>query len=68
MRTLRLSIAIQSHLSDALFEMSFNPDLAENRIRFVKTLINLYPNTDVEVSEDELNKIYREKILSLTEN
>jgi len=34
----------------------------------VKTLINLYPNTDVEVSEDELNKIYRERILSLTEN
>jgi len=67
MRTLRLSIAIQSHLSDALMEMDFNPEMAENRIRFVKTLINLYPNTDVEVEEAELNKIYRERILGLIE-
>jgi hypothetical protein len=67
MRTLRLSIAIQSHLSDALIEMDFNQDLAEKRIRFVKTLINLYPNTDVEVEEAELNAIYREKVLGLIE-
>jgi hypothetical protein len=67
MRTLRLSIAIQSHLSDALIEMDFNQDLAEKRIRFVKTLINLYPNTDVEVEETELNAIYREKVLGLIE-
>jgi hypothetical protein len=67
MRTLRLSIAIQSHLSDAAFEMNFNPEMAENRIHFVKTLINLYPNTDVEVEETELNAIYREKVLGLIE-
>ena len=67
MRTLRLSIAIQSHLSDAAFEMSFNTELEENRIHFVKTLINLYPNTDVEVEEAELTRIYRERILGIVE-
>ena len=67
MRTIKLSIAIQSHLSDAAFEMSFNPEMAENRIQFVKTLINLYPNTNVEVEEAELNKIYRERILGIVE-
>ncbi len=67
MRTLRLSIAIQSHLSDAAFEMSFNPEMAENRIHFVKTLINLYPNTDVEVEEAELTRIYKERILGIVE-
>jgi hypothetical protein len=67
MRTLRLSIAIQSHLSDAAFEMSFNPEMAENRIQFVKCLINLYPDTSIEVEESELNRIYRERILGLDE-
>jgi hypothetical protein len=67
MTTIKLSIAIQSHLSDALIEMDFNQELAEKRIRFVKTLINLYPDTSIDISEGELNKIYRERILGLVE-
>jgi hypothetical protein len=33
----------------------------------VKTLINLYPNTDVEVEEAELTRIYKERILGIVE-
>ena len=63
MGALKLSIAIQSHLSDAAIEIFYNPELAEKRIQFVKTLINLYPNIDINVEEDELNRIYRDKFI-----
>jgi accessory colonization factor AcfC len=66
MSKLRVSIAIQSHLSDAMMEMSFNPEQAERRIQFVKWLVNIYPDTNSYVDEDALNAIYRDKVLKLT--
>ena len=65
MSKLRVSIAIQSHLSDAMMEISFNPEQAERRIQFVKWLVNIYPDTNAYVDEDALNAIYRDKVLKL---
>jgi len=56
---------IQSHLSDAQFEMSFAPTRANNRINFVKWLINRryfinrYKNLDQYIEEDILNEEHR---------
>ena len=61
--TIRVSIAIQSHLSDAAIEMSFNPEQADRRIQFVKWLVMLFPDTSVQVEESELNEIYRNRVL-----
>ena len=61
--TIRVSIAIQSHLSDAAIEMSFNPEQANRRIQFVKWLVMLFPDTSVQVEESELNEIYRNRVL-----
>lgn len=62
MKDIRLSIVINSHLSDALIEMEFNPELSAKRIRFVKVLTNMFSDLNIRVTEDELNKIWKEKI------
>jgi hypothetical protein len=62
MRTISLNIVVNSHLSDSLIEVTFNPELAKDRIRFVKILINRYPNLDQRISEETLNKIWEEEI------
>jgi len=62
MRTISLNIVVNSHLSDSLIEVTFNPKLAKDRIRFVKILINRYPNLDQRISEETLNKIWEEEI------
>jgi len=41
----RVSLVIQSHLSDAMVEMGSNPTLAHERLSFVKYLIHHYSNT-----------------------
>lgn len=63
MKTITLSIVINSHLSDSLIEMSFNPELAKDRIRFVKILTHRFSDLNQRVSEDELNKIWKEEVI-----
>lgn len=62
MKTIPLQIVINSHLSDALIEISFNPQLAKDRIRFVKILTNRFPDLSERIEEDVLNKIWREEL------
>ena len=45
----KVSMIIQSHLSDASLEMSFNQELAAIRIDFVKFLVHTYPDTNVRI-------------------
>lgn len=52
----KVSMIIQSHLSDAALEMSFNPNQAELRINFVKFLVATYPNTNVEIDPHPIYK------------
>jgi len=56
---IRISTAISSHLSDAQHEISFAPKKANNRINFVKWILNRYPETEVHVKEEKLNEEYR---------
>jgi hypothetical protein len=62
MRTIPLQIVINSHLSDSLIEISFNPQLAKDRIRFVKILTNRFPDLSERIEEDVLNKIWQEEL------
>lgn len=62
MKGIRLQIVVNSHLSDSLIEMSFNPQLAAQRIRFVKVLTNMFQDLDQRIEEDELNRIWVENI------
>lgn len=62
MRTIPLQIVINSHLSDALIEISFNPQLAKDRIRFVKILTNKFSDLNERIEEDVLNKIWQEEL------
>jgi hypothetical protein len=43
--------------------MSFNPELAKERIRFVKILTHRFSDLNQRVSEDELNKIWKEEVI-----
>ena len=62
MRSIPLYIVVNSHLSDSLIEMGFNPELASQRIRFVKVLTNMFSDLSQRIEEDELNRIWDEKI------
>ena len=52
----RVSLIIKSHLNDAMHEMSFNlPGFnhqAQERLRFVKYLVHMFPDTDTEIDVD----------------
>ena len=56
---IKIRIAILSHLSDAqeLIKMGFK-DNAYDRITFAKKLVIEYPNTNMSVSEEELNNLW----------
>lgn len=57
-----VQMAIMSHLSDAqeLISTGFQGRLKANiHINFVKQLVLTYPDTSIEVEEEELNKIWR---------
>ena len=54
---IRVSLAIQSHLSDAMIETQCLQsqrlmEQAQERLRFVKYLIHHYPNTNQEILVD----------------
>ena len=63
---IKVKIAIMSHLSDAQECMNLNtgnyPGIsrADLHINFAKKLILKYPDTDVEVTGDELDELWKE--------
>jgi hypothetical protein len=52
-----VKLIIHSHLSDAMVEMEFNPQLAKARIKFVKFLISSY-RMDDEINPNSAWEIY----------
>lgn len=52
MEKVKVSLVIQSHLSDALVEIRSNPTLTQKRLRFVKYLVHHYSNTNQEILVD----------------
>lgn len=61
----RVSLVIQSHLNDAMIEMGIQQDVyqeqAQKRLRFVKYLVHMFPETDVEIDIDEVYKQFQLK-------
>lgn len=57
--SVKLSMVIKSHLTDAEYEMEVFPLLAAKRINFVKMLIHNYPDTNMRVNEDVLNEMWK---------
>jgi len=61
----RVSLVIQSHLNDALYEMSFNlPGFnhqSQERLRFVKYLVHMFPNTDKSIDVDTVYQQFKLK-------
>jgi len=63
---IKVKIAIMSHLSDAQECMNLDtsnyPGIsrADSHINFAKKLILKYPDTNVEVTDDELNELWKE--------
>lgn len=45
----KVRLIIQSHLSDAMYEMESNPTLAQERLKFVKYLVIMYSDTTEEI-------------------
>ncbi len=60
----RVSLAIQSHLSDALIEAQCLQsqrlmEQAQERLRFVKFLVHMFPDTDVQIDADEVYEQFK---------
>jgi hypothetical protein len=55
---IKVSMLIQSHLSDALIEMSVDPTLATAKIKFCKYLVHTYRDTKVEIDLEEEVEAY----------
>ena len=63
-RYISVQMAIMSHLSDCqeLSEFPFKKTSREplnNKLNFVKQLVLTYPDTSIEVSENELNELWK---------
>lgn len=66
-RYISVQMAIMSHLSDAqeLIQMGAEGRLrANNHINFAKQLVLTYPDTSIEVSENELNELWEKTMKS----
>ena len=67
-RYIPVQMAIMSHLSDAQESMRYTQgnypgtERANNHINFAKQLVLTYPDTSIEVSENELNELWKKII------
>jgi hypothetical protein len=59
----KISLVIQSHLSDALIEMNIPQlqDQAQERLEFVKWMVHMFPDTNVRVDIDVVYKQFKLK-------
>jgi hypothetical protein len=56
---MRVSMIIKSHLNDAMVEMDSNPEMAQERLRFVKYLVHMFPDTDKKIDVDVVYKQFK---------
>lgn len=63
-RYISVQMAIMSHLSDCqeMLSLTSNRDYAIKKMNFVKQLVLTYPDTSIEVSENELNELWHKTI------
>ena len=55
-----LGIVVESHLNDAIIEISINPELAKKRMKFVKALTFFNENLDRDITDDYLDYLWKE--------
>ena len=61
MDDVKVSLLIQSNLSDALMEMSHHPHVASNRLELVKYLVHMFPDTSVRVDSHVVYQQFKSK-------
>lgn len=61
MDDVKVSLLIQSNLSDALMEMQHHPHVASNRLEFVKWLVHMFPDTSVRVDSHIVYQQFKSK-------
>lgn len=61
MDDVKVSLLIQSNLSDALMEMQHHPHVASNRLEFVKWLVHMFPDTSVRVDSHVVYQQFKSK-------
>jgi len=54
-----VSLIIKSHLNDAMIEIQYNPELAQERLQFVKYLVHMFPDTNTEIDADEVYEQFK---------
>ncbi len=61
MDKVRVSLVIQSMLSDAMVEVHHQELMEEGqeRLRFVKYLVHMFPDTDVQIDADEVYEQFK---------
>jgi hypothetical protein len=59
---IKVSMVIKSHLSDAMMEIGSDPEQAGNRIKFVNWLVQMFPDTQERVTEEQLRLLWEQKI------
>jgi hypothetical protein len=52
----KVSFVIQSHLSDAMIEISYAPKRVQQHLRFVRYLVHMFPDTDKRIDVDVVYK------------
>jgi hypothetical protein len=55
----RVSLVIKSHLNDAMDEVHNNSKLVQERLRFVKYLVHMFPDTDEKIDVDVVYKQFK---------
>lgn len=60
-RYISVQMAIMSHLSDCqeMLSLADNREYVIKKMNFVKQLVLTYPDTSIEVSENELNELWK---------
>jgi hypothetical protein len=59
MFTVPVSLIIKSHLNDAMIEIQYNPELAQERLQFVKYLVHMFPDTNTKIDADEVYEQFK---------
>jgi alpha-glucuronidase len=61
MDKLKISLVIQSMLNDAMVEVNHAMEIhiAQERLRFVKYLVHMFPNTDKKIDFDVVYKQFK---------
>ena len=57
---IKISMVIQSHLADAMLEIDSDPEQAGNRMKFVNWLVHMFPDTQEQVTEEQLRLLWDE--------